>query len=86
MLAREYRERYGFDVKKGQLPDDLRQLKAEQVFDNGTVENLKAGEKYWFHKGDVGISTYKRSEQTRERLRLQGLRLASLARANKQLT
>lgn len=68
MSAREYREMAGFDVKRGQLPDDLRQLKAEQVFENKTVNNLKVGKKFWFKKGQEGVGKYKRSAQTMERL------------------
>ena len=68
MTAREYRKEYGFDVKRGQLPKDLRQLKREQVFENKTVKNLKVGKKFWFKKGQKGVGVYKRSAQTMERL------------------
>lgn len=69
MTARDYREFYSFDVKRGQLPEDLRQLKAEQVFENGTVKNLKAGRQFWFKKGQEGVGVYKRSAETMERLK-----------------
>jgi len=69
MTAREYREKYGFDVKRGQLPKDLRKKKADYVFENNTVENLKAGKKYYFKKAQKGIGKYKRSEQTEKRLK-----------------
>ena len=71
MTAREYRALVGFDVKRGQLPDDLRQLKREHVFDNKTVENLKAGKVNWFKKGQEGVGVYERSAQTLERLKNQ---------------
>ena len=71
MTARDYRAMVGFDVKRGQLPDDLRQLYAEQVFENETVKNLKAGRKFWFIKGDPRAGKYQRSAQTLERLRTQ---------------
>lgn len=70
MTAREYKEQYGFDVKKGQLPEDYRKLKKQRVFENKTVENLKEGEKYRFKKNQKGIGTYKRSEETLERLKV----------------
>jgi hypothetical protein len=70
MTAREYREKYGFDVKRGQLPEDLRELKAGQVFENGTVNNLKKGKKFWFKKGQEGVGVYNRSDQTMQRLHL----------------
>lgn len=69
MTAREYREEYGFDVKKGQLPDDLRKLKAEQAIECGGVKNLKKGKKYRFKKGSLKAGKYPRSEQTLERLK-----------------
>ena len=69
ITAREYREAFGFDVKRGQLPDDLRKHKGQQVFDNGTVRNLKAGQKFWFKNNQPGVGIYKRSEQTMERLK-----------------
>ncbi len=72
ITAREYRKAYGFDVKRGQLPDDLREHKAEQVFDNGTVNNLKVGKKFWFKKGQEGVGVYERSAQTMERLKVLG--------------
>jgi hypothetical protein len=72
MLAIDYRKEYGFDVKRGQLPDDLRRLKDEYVFENGTVDNLKKGKKYWFKKGDHQAGRYQRSLQTLERLKLHG--------------
>jgi len=68
--ARDYREEYGFDVKKGQLPEDYRKLKAGHVFENGTINNLKVGKKYWFKKGEVGVGKYNRSQQTMERLKV----------------
>lgn len=68
MTAREYREIYGFDVKRGQLPEDLRELKEAHVFNNDTVKNLKKGKKFRFKKGDNGIGIYNRSEETLARL------------------
>lgn len=68
-LARKYREEYGFDVKRGQLPPDYRELKAKQAIECGGAKNLVKGKKYYFKKGDTTISRYKRSKQTLERLR-----------------
>lgn len=69
VTAREYREEYGFDVKRGQLPSDYRELKAEQAIECGGVKNLKKGRKFWFKKGKKGPGIYKRSLQTLERLK-----------------
>lgn len=68
MTAREYREEFGFDVKRGQLPKDLREVKAEHAKENGTINNLKKGEKFWFKKGDK-VGNYQRSQQTLDRLK-----------------
>jgi len=68
MTAREFRKKYGFDIKRGHLPEDLRELKSKYVFENGTVENLKVGAKYRYKKGQVGVGVYERSEETLERL------------------
>lgn len=67
--AREYREEYGFDVKRGQLPEDYRELKAQLAKEKGGIKNLKKGCIYWFKKGDTTIGIYKRSKQTLERLK-----------------
>jgi hypothetical protein len=71
ITAREYREEYGFDVKKGQLPEDYRKLKAEQAVECGGIKNLKSGKKFWFKKGQKGIGKYRRSKQTMDRLKQQ---------------
>jgi hypothetical protein len=68
MTAREYRKLYGFDVKKGQLPTDLKKLKAEQAIKFGGVKNLQVGKKYWFKSGEKGPGMYKRSAETMDRL------------------
>lgn len=75
ITAREYRQEYGFDVKRGQLSEELRELKSKQVFENGTIENLKLGKKYRLKKGQV--LHYKRSKQTMERLREQGKKIGN---------
>jgi predicted transcriptional regulator len=85
MTAREYREEYGFDVKKGQLAGAYKQLKRDQAIENGTVENLKKGKKYWFKKGQEGIGKYKRSDQTMERLRNQARKLVEIQREIRKL-
>lgn len=69
MTCREYRIMQGLDVKRGLLPSFLRELKAKQVFENGTVHNLKAGEHFWFKMGDKQAGRYERSEQTMQRLK-----------------
>jgi hypothetical protein len=67
--ARDYRKEFGYDVKKGQLESNLHKLKASQVFENGTVKNLKIGKKYWFKPGDKKAGRYIRSPETMTRLK-----------------
>lgn len=65
--AREYKEAFGLDVKKGIATDDYKQRMREHVFENGTVNNLKKGAVYRFKKGQS--TNYERSAQTMERLK-----------------
>ena len=66
--AREYRKEYGFDVKRGQLPEKDREVIRNHTLKNGTIKNLENGKRFWFKKGDYGIGRYQRSKQTLERL------------------
>jgi len=68
MTAREYREEMGLDVKRGLTRGWYRQLKGDATIENGTVENLKAGKKFWFKLGDERAGRYQRSLMTLERL------------------
>jgi endogenous inhibitor of DNA gyrase (YacG/DUF329 family) len=73
--AREFREDNGLDVKRGTVPEWYRELKGEQAIENETFKNLKSGKKFWFKKGDPRAGRYKRSQQTEERLRQQGVKI-----------
>jgi hypothetical protein len=75
ICSREYRRQLGLDIKRGLLPQDLRKRKAKHVFENGTIENLKRGRKFWFKKGDASVGRYQRSLQTLERLKNQVMRI-----------
>lgn len=72
----EYKKMAGVDHKKGIIPTELKALKRDQVFENGTVENLKKGAKRRYVKGDTRAGRYERSPETQARLRLQGLKIA----------
>lgn len=70
VTAREYREAYDLEVKKGTVPAWYRELKGDQALENKTFQNLlKAGAKYRFKKGDPRAGKYKRSPITVNRLR-----------------
>ena len=57
-------EEYGFDVKKGQTKGWYHDLKAERAYTTGGLDNLLKGIRFWFKKGQKGIGTYRRSQQT----------------------
>lgn len=67
MTARQYRKEFGFDLKRGQLPEWYREIKSEQNCDKAK-NNLKAGKEFWFKPGDHKAGVYERSEQTKSRL------------------
>lgn len=69
VTAREYREAYDLEVKKGIVPEWYREMKGQTALENGTVKNLEAGAGYRFVKGDKRAGKYKRSPVTIERLR-----------------
>lgn len=69
ITAREYREKYGFDVKRGQYPEDLKEVLREHIVENETIKNLEKGAKFRFKPGQKGIGVYKRSAQTMARLK-----------------
>ena len=72
MTGREYREKFGLDVKKGVVPKWFRKKKGNTAIANDTYKNLEAGKKYRFKKGDKRAGNYKRSDQTLKRLQKNG--------------
>jgi hypothetical protein len=68
MTAREYREKFELEVKKGITPEWYRKLKGDQALDNETYKNLEAGAKFRFKRGDKKAGHYKRSPITIKRL------------------
>ena len=69
--CREYREHFDLEVKKGIIPENYRQVKAQGYYDNAQKvhRNLLSGRKFWFKKGDKKAGRYKRSHITMERLK-----------------
>lgn len=65
----DYKSEFGLDQGKGILPDDLKEIKKNHVFENGTVKNLEKGKETRFKKGDENIGRYERSKQTLDRLK-----------------
>ncbi len=75
VFKREYKQGAGLDVKRGILTPHAREIMAGHVMDNGTINNLKAGEASRFQKGGANVPRYERSPQTLERLREHGKNL-----------
>ena len=68
--AREYKEAFGLDVKKGILSNEDRKIMHDYALANGMDEQLKkAGKATRFKKGTPGLGVYKRSAQTIERFK-----------------
>jgi len=67
--AREYREHFKLEVKRGTVPGWYREMKGKQALGNGTyINTILHGEKHRFKKGQKGIGVYERSPITLKRL------------------
>jgi hypothetical protein len=71
MSEHEYKKLIGADVSKGRIPPKLKRLKAQYVFENGTVKNLAKGKSQRYKKGDPRAGVYERSAETLTRLKTQ---------------
>jgi len=69
MTAREYREKFNLEVKRGVSPEWYRKMKGDLALKNKTYKNLESGAKFRFKKGQEGVGIYKRSPITTERLK-----------------
>lgn len=68
MTAREYREHFDLEVKKGLTPEWFHRLKGDIAIKNETFRNLISGKKFWFKKGSTTAGRYKRSHITLQTL------------------
>jgi hypothetical protein len=69
---REYKQQFGFDLKKGICSKESSAISREKIFanyDRCIKRNLAKGEKHRFKKGDKGRTKDKVSAQTRNRLK-----------------
>ena len=48
MTAKEYKQEFGYDVKRGLLSDKARSRIRKHTLSNGTINNLKNGKRYWY--------------------------------------
>lgn len=69
MTAREYREEFELEVKRGTVPAWYRKLKGDIALENNTYKNILDNKKTRFKKGDKKAGRYKRSPIALERLK-----------------
>lgn len=73
MNEREYKLKFGFDLRKGicsRFSSELSRIAVEENYEKVVVQNLnKKGQNSRFKKGDKGRTKEKVSEQTRIRLK-----------------
>jgi hypothetical protein len=67
MTAREYKQAFGLDLKKGIMTDADRAHMREMTLAAGMADQLrKVGVNSRFKKGQPGLGTFPRSEQTKK--------------------
>ena len=69
MTARQYKKLLGIDLNEPLMSEDTRSKLRDAVNRYGTDRNLELDKPYLFKPGQVTVQKYKRSEQTKARLR-----------------
>jgi len=67
--VKEYKRMLGIDMKESLMSEDTKRKLRVANRKHKTYQNLKLGEKHRFKKGENKVQSYKRSEQTKKRLR-----------------
>ena len=70
MTTREYKTKWGIDMKESLIGETVKAKLRDLVYKKGTLKNLESGAAFRFRKGQTTYQTYKRSEQTKRRLRV----------------
>jgi hypothetical protein len=71
MTSRDYKAKWGINMKESLMGEELRGRLSKAAFRTGVYKNVAEGGKtYWFKKGESTFQKYRRSEQTKKRLRL----------------
>ncbi|MFA6201482.1 MAG: MucR family transcriptional regulator [Bacteroidales bacterium] len=70
--TRDYKIKFGLNVKQGLISDKMKDLKRKQAFKYKTYENnlVKLGIGTRFKKGEHRVGKYKRSMQTMETIKV----------------
>jgi len=69
ITARKYKKMFGLNMNTSLISEQTKQKLREAVQRHKTYVNLEGGKKYQFKKGDNSVQTYKRSEESKKRLR-----------------
>jgi len=75
ITTREYKVKWGINLKEPLIGESVLAKLREAVRKSGMYKNLEAGRPYRFKEGQNTTQSYRRSEQTKKRLRV--LRLMS---------
>lgn len=70
MTTRYYKQKWGLDMKESLINKEMTKKLRDANLKHKTYRNLQAGESYRFKSGDSRKQHYKRSEQTKKRLRV----------------
>jgi hypothetical protein len=70
MTTREYKIKWGIELKEPLIGETVRAKLKQAVYNKGTHVNLEKGRPYRFKKGERTFQNYRRSEQTKRRLRI----------------
>lgn len=69
ITAREYKKMFGLNYSTSLISEQTKEKLRAAVKKHKTYLNLEKGKKYQFKKGDNSIQKYKRSEESKVRLR-----------------
>jgi len=69
ITAREYKKMFGLNYNTSLISEATKEKLRAAVQQHKTYVNLEKGRKYQFKKGDNTIQKYKRSEESKARLR-----------------
>ena len=70
ITTREYKAKWGIDMKESLIGNTVREKLQRAVYDKGTFKNLESGRATRFKPGNQESQSYRRSEQTKRRLRV----------------
>jgi hypothetical protein len=70
ITTREYKIKWGLNLKEPLMGEAVRAKLRAAVYNKETYKNLELGRPYRFKKGERTFQNYRRSEQTKRKLRI----------------